>query len=188
MGYDMTTVTKDPDEDQRVAELRKRMYAARKENRVGEADQLYMEVKAAERSYFRLNVWAMGMARELMHKIGMLDLDRPAETTEFPDPASFGVTSEMWNDWDGEVDENTPEQLRNYNAAVEALVSFQRETPAGIPLHKLRTNDDWLVTPAEIASALAALGDTAVPDAPSWWGQWIDWLRYAQEHDGFRVN
>lgn len=74
---------------------------------------------------------------------------------------------------------------------------------AGIPLHKLSSNDGWIVTTVEIDAALAALARNAPTlDAPSgdrmsdsaWevfeatWGEWVDFLQVASAHGGFIVN
>lgn len=188
MGYDMHTVTKDPGEDERVTELRTLMGIAYNEDRKADAEQLQNEMFAARRSYFRLNIWGMGAARELMHGAGMLDLE--SGHGDFPSDKDFGVTDAMWNDWDGEPDEDTSPEMRAYQKAVQAVTDAQREKPAGIPVHKLGSNDGWLVTPDEISSALEAyvLGDGVPADAPAWWADWIGWLKYAQEHGGFRVH
>lgn len=188
MGYDMHTVTKDPGEDEAVAEIQTRLRAAWQEKRQADADQISKELDAAYRSYFRLNIWGMGRARELMHAAGMLDLN--SGHGDFPSPKDFGVTDEMWNDWDGESNDKTAPELRAYNEAVQAITDGQREEPAGIPVYKLGSNDGWLVTPDEIASALEryVLGDGVPADVPPWWADWIGWLKYAQEHGGFRVH
>lgn len=187
MGYDMTTVTIDEGEAARAEDLRTRIRTAYDEGRRHDADKLREELRAAERSYFRLNIWGMGEARQIMDRAGMLDLHRP-EAARWPKDEDHGVTPEMWNDWDGEPDDKTPAELRAYLAACAVVTDSQRDVPTGIPLHKLGTNDGWLVTPDEIGAALAALGDKQLPDAPQWWAAWVDWLRYAQAHGGFRVN
>ncbi len=71
------------------------------------------------------------------------------------------------------------------------------EDPAGertgILAYKLQSNDNWTVTPQEIAAALNAGGDAAGDDLASehdesWWGDWIDFLEQAQEAGGFVVT
>ena len=188
MGYDMYTVTKDPDEEAAVADIRTRMSAASREQRQADWEQLREELHKTQRSYFRLNIWGMGAARELMYDAGMLDTETVERT--WPDSDTFGITDAMWDDWDGEPDENTPAELLTYHKACQAVTDAQREKPTGIPLHKLNSNDGWLVTPDEIAAALEryVLGDGVTANAPVWWADWIAWLRYAQEHGGFRVR
>ena len=59
-----------------------------------------------------------------------------------------------------------------------------------IPVHKLWTNDSWLLTPDELAAALPHAPTTAVdrPQLPlPWWRQWLDYLDTVQGHGGIRV-
>jgi hypothetical protein len=130
----------------------------------------------------------MRMTREAMHALGMLDTGDFPYT--WPNDADYGVTPAMWDDWTGEPNEDTPKELNAFLDAQKAVTDRQREKPEGIPVHKLGSNDDWLVTPDEIASALEryALSGEKLPGGLSWWPDWIKYLRYAQDHGGFRVN
>lgn len=71
---------------------------------------------------------------------------------------------------------------------------------AGIPLHKLSFNDGACVLPEEILGALAnhfinrerltaLLANEDDPeDCRTMWDEWVEWLRTAAAHGGFRVN
>ncbi|MEV4190778.1 hypothetical protein [Streptomyces toxytricini] len=106
-----------------------------------------------------------------------------------PRPEDFGLTPEDLQDPGGG---RSPEALAAYTAAWR---DWQAERPTGIPHYKIgEGNDGWLVTPAEIRAALAAF--EAQPDAAKAgtmaeeprWDEWIDYLRRAAEHGGFRVE
>lgn len=188
MGYDMRTETTEPGEAEKVQAIRDELGRAYNEQREHDADELYKAMQETERSYFQLNVTGMRMTREAMHALGMLDTEDFPHT--WPDSADYGVTPAMWDDWTGEPDENTPKELRAFLDAQDAVASAQRQKPTGIPVHKLGTNDDWLVTPDEIAAALEryATSGEKLPGGVSWWPDWIKYLRYAQDHGGFRVR
>lgn len=205
MGYDMTTVIKDEGEKERVEVARSKFNdacTARKAFEHGTAeyaaaqkavDAAYEAWSAQEHSYFRLNVWGMGEARAAMCRLRMvLDVGH----AEFPTHEQYGVTDEM-SQYDAEYNELPREdlapQLRALLEHCDRVTDSQAESPIGIPIYKLGSNDGWLVTPDEIAAALtqydrATLDDLdAVPDG-DWWPKWIEYLRYAMKHGGFRVN
>jgi hypothetical protein len=99
-------------------------------------------------------------------------------------------------------------------ADIDAATLYDRECaellkrhPAGgsaIPLHKLGSNDGWLVTPAECLEALGAWHartegerDDALQSAgidrndPDWadlWKRWLEFLELAAHCDGFEVH
>ena len=60
-----------------------------------------------------------------------------------------------------------------------------------IPVHKLWTNDGWLLTPDELAAALPHAPTTATDRRQRpipWWHQWLDYLDASRGHGGIRVN
>jgi hypothetical protein len=64
---------------------------------------------------------------------------------------------------------------------------------SGIPAFKLRTNDRWLVTVAEIDEALAAYARVpaalrAVLETGPKWTAWLAWLAVARDHGGFEAE
>lgn len=141
------------------------------------------EAKLAENSevegYFRLNIWGMGLCRELMSNAGMLDVE--AERGRYPRAADFGA--------DDGVD---PEDAvpGSPEAACEAARLEWRSASTGglIPAYKLGSNDGWLVTPTEIRNSLDALERHGpVAGAPTWWPDWVSYLRKMVERGGFEV-
>lgn len=104
----------------------------------------------------------------------------------------FGLTSADFVD---AADGRVSEAMRTYEAACRAVAAWHAEPPTGIPDHKIGgTNDGWIVTPAEIRAALAALA--AQPEEAKAgtfaehprWDEWVDHLTRAAAHGGFRVE
>jgi len=170
------------------------------------------EEAKAERSYFRLNVWGMGLFRDLMFNLGMAFEDEPHP--EWPEVEDYGITYDdvravrYPEDYPDEVKALTTEDREK----VDAFLAAQREvlswhgktdTP-GIPLHKFGSNDGWLVVPAECEAAVKAwesyvadCGEAAAHAAISSrlggrpvdrWLAWIEYLRGAARHGGFEVR
>lgn len=87
---------------------------------------------------------------------------------------------------------------------VEVMAELRMATDApsgnGIPLQKLSFNDGACVHPEEILGALAnlfinrskltaLLADEDDPEeCRRMWDEWLEWLRIAAAHGGFRVN
>lgn len=91
---------------------------------------------------FRANIWTMALLRAEMAGQGML---KDAELT-FPDPVEYGSP-----DWDAGAQER-------FLAACDQVTGSDTGA-GGIPTQKLSTNGFWLVTPAEIESALSVAGE-----------------------------
>lgn len=143
----------------------------------------------AERTRFELSGGSMTHALNFMDRFDMIDLD--AVHPQFPRQQDYAITPEMWDyPEDGEV----PEPLAAYQRAHRAATDAQAEKPAGIPLYKLQTNDEWLVTSDEIRAALTARAAAAelTPARPEpdtfWWPHWLAFLELAADHGGFRVR
>lgn len=183
MGYDMYWRAPREDDNAGLAEAQKAFdEAVRARNafphgspQAIEAQKLvettYTGLNSAERTYYRLNVWGMSRARELMNERGMLCT--PGEIA--------------YDEWPEYVEEGTPERAR-YEAERDVLLAAHRGECPGIPVHKLCSNDGWLVLPGEITAALAANDKHAPPADVEWWPEWIDWLRDAIDRDGFEVR
>jgi hypothetical protein len=81
----------------------------------------------------------------------------------------------------------TPEEQeawREFSAAREVIRSA-RGPGRGIPAYKVwNKGQDWLVLPEEIAEAL----ERAPECTDGRWGEWLGFLRRAQQFGGFRVN
>lgn len=149
-----------------------------------------IELYQAEPAEFELTAGSMTDCLNAMDRLGMIELD--AVAPKLPTAAEFGVEPGMWSYDEGD---EVPGPIAAYLAAMATATAAQAEEPAGIPAYKLRTNDGWLVTEAEIRSALTAHAAPR-PTAPSpvtepdyfWWPHWLDFLRLAADHGGFRVH
>ncbi len=182
-------------------------------------DRLSETLRKTERSYFRLNIWGMGRYRDAMLALGMAyeSAEDPSRAwPEFPrqtrrieliaeafieemDPSEYLA---KYGDTDEQREPACDDELalvRAYNDQTEML---RKEHPAGgdtIPLHKLCSNDDWLVTPDECLNALAAwyratagerddaLTSVGIEDL-EYWASWLDFLQLAAHCDGFEVS
>lgn len=78
------------------------------------------------------------------------------------------------------------------DADVDAAIAGEEP---GIPIHKLGSNDGWLVRPEEITSALVPYDhldrrsiSLVVGDHLDYWDKWIEFLRLAASCGGFRVH
>lgn len=113
------------------------------------------------RGYFELNVWGMRRAREAMNRRGMLCVADPIE--DWPQrPATVSTAAYDWvchpEDRTGEPPNaaDLEQAERHLREVTEYRRAHSGECP-GIPVHKLGTNDGWIVTPVEIRAALGAL-------------------------------
>lgn len=155
----------------------------------------------ADLNYFRLNIWGMSHAREIMERLGMLvDTERPA--------------SLRWPDWDYEANAHEPYDCEDdfcpeYDGpdplTAMSCVQWRKQqdqmlrwTPLeeqGILYGKLCSNDGWIVLPSEIKEALDAYAKHSYEDRKAieaeyrWWGDWLEFLRRAaNEGEGFKVH
>ncbi|MCX4681367.1 hypothetical protein OG413_45505 [Streptomyces sp. NBC_01433] len=167
-------------------------------------DEAYEAMQTAHTSYFRLNIHGMGAYRTVMDELGMLVTGY--QKPRFPDLPD-GVT---WEDVDAAEEETNPEvadvlpiktAAATYVMELNAHLTWYLEPASGIAVHKLGSNDGWLVTPQEIEAALAAyrthgadrvktllaaeLGDE--DDCTSYWIEWIAYLERAKARGGFKV-
>src|SRR6266566_7291182 len=143
-----------------------------------------------------INIFWMSHFRSLMERLGMLDLEATTPDGWEPPEAWWGL----------------PKEHPNYRR--QCRLEDQSCLGPLIPLYKLSSNDFWLVSPAEITTALEALGrfpEAQVRFAMTWvvhgqeelfrthatptslltfqdlWGEWIAFL-YATAPVGFRVG
>ena len=145
----------------------------------------------ADGARYHLSNRQMGDAITVMEHTGMA---RRVPTPAFPKPADHGASSAEYDDWLDASDRGHPTQpsveLADY---LDALDRHQRANYDAhvIPVHKLWTNDGWLLTPDELAAALphapASALDRRQRPIP-WWHQWLDYLDTAQGHGGVRVH
>jgi hypothetical protein len=179
VGYDLYCVGDHPE----VTPAREALRAAVQQHgyRSNEAKAAIEQVREAERqSYFRLNMWGMGVAREAMFRAEMLNV---------------GVDHPPWPKYDPARDEDHEGELTaEYEAKAAVVTDSQPGIDAGnpgIPVYKFGSNDGWLVTPAEIETALTLMPSDYRPEYEGewigWWTDWVEFLRHCQGHGGFRV-
>ena len=133
--------------------------------------------------YFRLNIWGMSAFCGYMDIVGMLDWGSPEP--RFPD---YG---------DGPWPEESTPSYEERQEASRLVTDWSAAEPVGIPRWKFGSNDGWLVTPAEIRSALALMESSgaseelakvlAAGDDADYWRAWIAYLQRAEKAEGFRV-
>lgn len=149
---------------------------------------------APERGCFELVEWDMERTLRAMSHFGMLDHSaRPVVSA-----AAFGVAEQIeFHDNDGtpiEYPLDTPEGLYQ-----RAVVAVQRGDTGGlIPAWKLASNGAWLVSEQEISRSLDAYEHAlrtnrmSPPpfdsfEQPSWWDEWVAFLRAAVSRGGVEV-
>ncbi|MGW0730843.1 hypothetical protein [Streptomyces mirabilis] len=131
----------------------------------------YDAMQATYTSHFHLSTWGMSECRAIMDHFGMLSVAQPPGP---PAPAASGAS--------GEQD--------------ETRLAWAPAQPRGITLHKLGGDEGWIVTPGEIHAALAAYNANRTSNPAflaeliteaDWWPEWIDYLKRAAAHGGFRT-
>lgn len=159
-----------------------------------EVRRLSRELDKANRSYFRLNIWGMGNVRRAMAALGAAYGDYTTdERPEYPDD----IPDEYYEDEDAPQFAEVRQQVQAYK-----VWSPRADGEGGLPLHKVGSNDGWLVTPQEcfVAAQTIRATDTAVVlktliecgiDNEGWletWNDWVQWVSDASEHGGFEVH
>ena len=127
----------------------------------------YDEMRNAERSYFRLNVWGMSSVMNAMvvMKMAYAAIADDTWNAGWPDVKSYGTTHEAVNAVEEPADypelyaELTVAQARAANdyitARDERLAFHGGADQTGIPEHKFSSNDGWFVTPSECRDAVS---------------------------------
>ncbi|MEU9291299.1 hypothetical protein AB0D57_43445 [Streptomyces sp. NPDC048275] len=205
MGYDMYLV-RSPEGEDAAYEAASRSFDAAVEHRDGldlpyghpeyqavqvKVTSAYDAMEAVRTTHFYLTTWAMSECRALMDHFGMLVAAQPPDR---PAPEEYGTTA-------GEAvlapaGNAAPAQVQRYRKALEERLSWAPPQPEGIAAHKLGGDEGWTVTPGEIHAALTAyeasratnpaLLSEVIEDA-DWWPEWIDYLKHAARHGGFRT-
>lgn len=134
-----------------------------------------------DRDYFRLNIWGMSEARDLMYDLDMLAEPEP-EHSPWPDCPE--------GEWVDEEDVQPGTPWAEYHAAQEAVCAehLNRDDPR-LPIHKLCSNDGWIVTEVECRALVGMANDGRANgfELPEWWEEWIDFIDHCATHGGFRV-
>jgi hypothetical protein len=145
----------------------------------------------ADGARYHLSNRQIGDAITVMEQVGMA---RRVPTPPVPRPHHYGASSDDYDAWQdatarGDPTHPSPE-LTEY---LTALDQHQRANYGAqvIPVHKLWTNDGWLLTPEELDAALFHAPASAVDRRQRpipWWTQWLDYLDVARGHGGVRVH
>ncbi|MER6204639.1 hypothetical protein [Streptomyces sp. NPDC001642] len=143
-----------------------------------------------DQNYFRFAHTAMPRALDAMNNFGMLvELPIPS----YPQLTEYGLEG-VTHRPGTKLDESTANRIAEYRAAYQAVKDASETAPTGIPGYKLRWNEGFLVTVAEITVALTAYDahpSVAIAEMPVGdpvWGHWIAFLRRAQAHGGLRTH
>ncbi|MFG2763116.1 hypothetical protein [Streptomyces rubiginosohelvolus] len=154
------------------------------------AEQAHREafdnLRAVEKSYFRLNIRGMSTCLDWMDVLGMLT-DEAAP--EWPELSAFGL-----DDWPDSDDDDLSDADHRYLAASAAVLAHEPQPVTGVPAYKFGSNDGWLVTPAQCAAALEAWEKAPaarradVESGCEWWPSWIAFLAHSKDRGGFRVH
>jgi hypothetical protein len=119
---------------------------------------------------------------------------RQVPTPPTPRPGDYGASADEYGDWLDAFDRGEHLQPSHaLQAYLEALERHQRANHNAqvIPVHKLWTNDGWLLTPTEITAALPHAPPVALDRRQRplpWWTQWLAYLDGARGHGGVRVR
>ena len=121
-------------------------------------------VDKADKGYFRLNIWGMGVCRTLMEERGMMHWE--GDQVPWPKPTEHGYLNdeEFWaeqDEYSGQDRDEWPKRLVEMEDANTLCLAVSTPGVRGIPGWKLCSNDGWIVTPVDCLGALAALEDYA---------------------------
>ncbi|MFE9770626.1 hypothetical protein ACFYOV_02870 [Streptomyces sp. NPDC005931] len=143
-----------------------------------------------DENYFRFAWTAMPRTLDAMNNFGMLvELPVPA----YPELSAYGLTREDFQPGT-QRDQATATRIAEYRAAYLAVKDASESEPKGIPAYKLRYNDGFLVTVAEITAALTTyeahphVDIAEMPVGDPTWRLWVNFLRRAKEHGGLRTH
>lgn len=120
----------------------------------------------------------MGWLDAEMARRGMLCFDPPLPP---PDLSRFGT--DVFPMFESFLDKATPD------AARKAIWDYLAQQPDGdgIAAFKIRSNDWWIVTPAELESALGKLDGQPALDDPLWI-DWVELLHLGAEFGGLQIS
>ena len=163
-----------------------------------EQDELERQQRAAWKQYwhadgarYHLSNRQMSDAITVMEHTGMT---RQVPTPPFPQPPTYGTSSEEYDAWLDASDRGAAIQpsseLAAYLDALDQHLAANYDAQV-IPRHKLWTNDGWLITPDELTAALPHAPSSAMDRRQRpvpWWAQWLEYLDGARGHGGIRVH
>lgn len=165
--------------------------------------------------FFRLNVFGMGQYKEAMHALGMLHWSTGPGYNEWPDLGGNpteqqwrkhaeaclpvlrdhrggppGIPSHKLSSNDGWI--VTPEECTAAVQAYERATKGQVHQALNESVATEREDDRGMATARLVLDKLTQAGAhyEEKPDPPiedTYWNEWIDYLRTAAKHGGFRV-
>lgn len=215
MGFDMNVIDPDAELKGKVEDLRTRswaLFAKLKETEDEQAqqaiwdqiDELDQERTKIDLTSFRLNNSNMHAMCQTMLQLGMVTM--AYDQQPFPKIEDFGLSHAdlgLLCDCDTQEERENHPKVGAFGKARDAHLkdSFGASL---IPVHKFGSNDGWHVTPEEIDNALASMAehkgeydektwDSIVSpwvdeDGKSRFEAWVEFLRYAKDHGGFKVS
>lgn len=222
MGYDMYRAAPPTPEEQQTKAVNQARFNALVKARdlfdhgdpaaakiQGLVHDAYCARNDADPTYFRLNVFGMGVAFEHLEHLGIATWVDKIDLGEWP-KAEGSHVDEGWHQdghgpeapWygpDGDVvpADQVPPELRAHAAEVDAYVSWTPPGFVGIPGWKIySTNDGWHVLPDDIRSGIAAADEQdpdwrdhlRVSDVPSYVLEFIEWMEQCADGGGFYVH
>ncbi|UNO42178.1 hypothetical protein [Streptomyces sp. MST-110588] len=143
-----------------------------------------------DENYFRFAWTAMPRILDAMNDFGML-VELPVPS--YPELSAYGLTEEDLKPGT-QPDHATATRIAEYRAAYLAVKDASESEPKGIPAYKLRYDDGFLVTVAEITAALTIyeaqphVGIAEMPVGDHTWRLWVNFLRRAKERGGLRTH
>ncbi|MFE0104530.1 hypothetical protein [Streptomyces sp. NPDC059009] len=141
--------------------------------------------------HVHMGIGTMAAAVDALDALGMIS--HSSARPDPPRPEDFGVTEAETERWRGTRIPDLPDHVRTFAKALVAMAESEAEHPDGIPCYKLTSNRGWLVTPREISAAFGWWASASrerrrqATDGLAWWPSWIDFLKRARDHGGFRV-
>lgn len=151
-------------------------------------DMYMVESKNEDSSYFRANIWGMGILRSAMKEAQVLDL-------EYEDPG--------WPEIKRLANESDETYYDRVDDAHDPIRGFRSASEKLVPVGKFCSNDGWVVTPEEceiIANGLDTvkgfthrgyMSDPIIIEAGSenlvFVKEFADYCRRAAKHGGFKV-
>lgn len=161
-------------------------------------------VYASSDAYFQT---AWGCLEDLAHVMQQMDMLCAPPQPAFPvDPAYDAIEAQIWPIREHilhraplpeGITAEQVETVRQHQHATDEVLARRPHVPArGIPAYKLSTNDAWVVHPDEIQTALTAceanqgMADHLLdnPHAREQWNEWVNFIRLAADHGGFRMG
>lgn len=142
----------------------------------------WVEDQDQEQHYFRLNVWMMMVARDLMWRRGMLDLEAsPPDESRGKIPSYKLSSNDGWH--------VTPEEIEGSLKAYEDYLRADPEADREVRLESEPMTTEWEGLFKAFAEALKGSEFLLVEEGQEieWWPEWVAWLSQATEHGGFNV-